>query len=101
MNAMLIKVMVPVIVGPLSYFLMQWLKSVSGKVDALPPLPKRAIVLVLVSVITELAAISGIGSDCDGSSLSACLATLDQDALKAAVGAALAFGIHAVRKPTK
>lgn len=89
MNAIL-----PLIVGPLTFVVMQGIKALSATVDALPPVAKRVAVMVIAIALTALGAASGIDFQCDAQSGVNCLSTLDKDAVKAAVGAALAYALH-------
>lgn len=89
MNAVL-----PLIVGPLTFVVMQGLKGLSATVDTLPPVAKRGAVMVISIALTALGAASGIDFQCDPEFGTNCLSTLDKDAVKAAVGAALAFVLH-------
>lgn len=89
MNAIL-----PLIVGPLTFVVMQGCKALSATVDALPPVAKRVAVMVIAIALTALGAASGVDFQCDADAGVNCLTTLDKDAVKAVVGAALAYVMH-------
>lgn len=89
MNAIL-----PLIVGPLTFVVMQGCKALSATVDALPPIAKRVAVMVIAIALTALGAASGVDFQCNVDSGVNCLSTLDKDAVKAVVSAALAYALH-------
>lgn len=89
MNAIL-----PLIVGPLTFVVMQGLKALSATVDALPPVAKRVAVMVIAIALTALGAASGVDFQCNVDTGVNCLNTLDKDAVKAVVSAVLAYVMH-------
>ena len=94
MSKFLMPILLPVIVGPLTFLVMQGLKAVSATIDALPPVAKRIAVLVTASLLTMLGAWSGVDLSCDPAVTDNCLANLSEDSIKAVVGAVLAFLLH-------
>ena len=98
MSKFLMPILLPVIVGPLTFLVMQGAKAVSATVDALPATAKRIAVLVVATLLTMLGSWAGVDFHCDPEAAVNCLATLDKDAVKAAVGAVVAFGLHLAKK---
>lgn len=89
MNAIL-----PLIVGPLTFVVMQGLKALSVTVDALPPVAKRIAVMVIAIALTALGAASGVDFQCNVDTGANCLTDINADAVKAVISAALAYAIH-------
>lgn len=98
MSKFLMPILLPVIVGPLTFLVMQGAKAVSATIDALPTTAKRIAVLVVATLLTMLGSWAGVDFNCDPEAAVNCLATLDKDAVKAAVGAAVAFLLHLAKK---
>lgn len=94
MPSFIANAVLPLIVGPLTFVVMQGLKALSGTIDALPPVAKRVAVMVVAIALTALGAASGVDFQCDVDAGVNCLTTLDKDAMKAVVGAALAYALH-------
>lgn len=94
MSKLMLTIAMPLIVAPLTFLVMQGAKAVSATVDALPVTAKRIAVLVIATALTMLGSWAGVDFNCDPEAAVNCLATLDKDAVKAAVGAALAFLLH-------
>ena len=94
MPSFITNALLPLIVGPLTFVVMQGLKALSVTVDALPPVAKRVAVMVIAIALTALGALSGVDLQCSVDSGVNCLNTLDKDAVKAVVGAALAYVLH-------
>jgi hypothetical protein len=100
MQGMLLPLVLPLVVGPISFVLMQALKTASNTVENLPPLAKRFAVAGIAVVLTVLGKATGVDLACDVNAATNCLSALDQDAVKAIIGAALAYVIH-FAKPKK
>jgi hypothetical protein len=94
----LLPVVMPVIVGPLTFVVMQGLKALSATIDALPPTAKRIAVMVVATLLTFLGSWAGVDFNCDPEAAVNCLSTIDQDAVKAAVATGLAFVLHLAKK---
>lgn len=86
--------LLPLIVGPLTFVVMQGLKALSVTVDGLSPVAKRVAVMLIAIALTALGAASGVDFQCDVEGTVNCLDTLDKDAVKAVVAAALAYIMH-------
>lgn len=103
MKLLALSLLLPAIVGPVTFVVMQWLKKVSAWVDAQSPLVKRSAVALIAFALTFLAKVTGVDIPCEADTN--CLSVLDQDTVKAVVGTALAFGLHslknAAKKPTE
>lgn len=98
MSKLLMPILLPVIVGPLTFLVMQGAKAVSATIDKLPVTAKRIAVLVVASLLTMLGSWAGVDFGCNPDAAVDCLATLDKDAVKAAVGAAVAFLLHLAKQ---
>ena len=98
MNKLMLTLAMPVIIGPLTFLVMQGAKAVSATIDALPATAKRIAVLVVASLLTMLGSWAGVDFACDPEAAVSCLATLDKDAVKAAVGAVIAFVLHLAKQ---
>lgn len=98
MSKLLLPLVMPVIIGPLTFVVMQGLKALSATIDALPPVAKRIAVMVVATLLTILGSWAGVDFNCDPEAAVNCLATLDQDAVKAALATALAFVLHLAKK---
>jgi hypothetical protein len=91
-------ILLPVIVGPLTFLVMQGAKAVSATIDKLPATAKRIAVLVIATALTMLGSWAGVDFNCDPDAAVSCLDTLDKDAVKSAVAAILAFVLHLAKK---
>lgn len=98
MNRLVLTALTPVLIGPLTFLAMQWLKKLSQKVDSLPSNAKRVSVMVIASTLTLLGSALGIDFNCSADETANCLNTLDKDAVKAVVSAVVAYVLHAVKK---
>lgn len=101
MKNMLLTLLLPVIVGPLSFALMQVLKVASATVDRLPAMVKRFVVALIAVGLTLLGNVTGLNLHCDPEAGTTCLEVLDQDAVKAILGAGLAYGLHWLKRLPK
>lgn len=88
----------PLIIGPLTFVVMQGCKALSATVDALPPIAKRIAVLVIATALTLLGSWAGVDFQCSQDAATNCLATLDKDAVKAVVAAAISFLLHVAKQ---
>jgi hypothetical protein len=80
---------------------MQGLKSTNAMIDALPPTAKRFAVALIAAALTAIGAALGINIECDAEAATSCLATLDKEAVKALVGAIVAYAVHALKNIKK
>ena len=90
--------LLPLVVGPLAFVVMQGLKSLSATVDTMPPAAKRIAVMGIAISLTALGTISGVDFQCNVDAGVNCLSQVDQDAVKAVVGAALAYAMHYAKR---
>jgi hypothetical protein len=100
MQTALLQLALPLLVGPITFAIMQGLKNLDATVDGLGAWPKRAAVAGIAVLLTFGAKAAGVPLSCDINADVNCLAALDQDTVKALVGAALAYALHFV-KPKK
>jgi len=98
MNTILLSVAVPMILGPLTFVVMQGLKALSTTVDALPPIAKRFAVAGIAIALTIAANIAGVDVACDPNGVENCLNTLDKEAVKGVLAAAIAYALHLAKK---
>ena len=101
MSSLLLSLLGPVVIGPLTFLVMQALKHSTTVVDALPPIAKRMVVAGIAVVITLIASLTGVPIHCDVASDVNCLTLLDHDTVKAVVAAAVAFLLHALKNAGK
>lgn len=103
MKLLALSLLLPAIVGPVTFAVMQALKKVSAWVDAQSPLTKRVAVALIAFLLTLVGKLTGVEVLCAPDT--DCLAALDHETIKAMVGAALAFALHgaknAVKKPAE
>jgi hypothetical protein len=92
MKSLALSLLAPLVVGPLSFALMQSLKRLSAVVDALPPVTKRFAVTAIAIGLTVAGRVAGIEVPCEQDVN--CLPALTQDSLKAILAASLAFILH-------
>lgn len=97
MSKMLLSLLGPVLIGPLTFLVMQWLKRLNDTIDTLPSSAKRITVVAVAAILTLVANVTGIDLHCDATADTSCLALLDQDTVKALVASAVAFGLHALK----
>lgn len=101
MSGVLLSVLGPVVIGPLTFLAMQALKTTNAAIDALPPMAKRFAVAGIAIVLTLVANATGVQIACDVNAGVNCLELLDKDAVKAFVAALVAFAIHALKNVKK
>ena len=101
MSTLLLSLLGPVVIGPLTFLLMQGLKAGTTLVDGLPPLAKRLVVAGIAMVITLVASLTGVPIHCDVQADVNCLTMLDHDTVKAVVAAGVAFLLHALKGAVK
>lgn len=102
----------PVVLGPIVYYVMRELLNLSAKVDDLPPIAKRFAVVLVGTVITGALSALKLASPeacvaltdaatvaAQGSTVSACVAALTAKVpLQGITAALVAMVIHAVKK---
>lgn len=101
MRNMLLSLLLPVILGPLTFAAMQALKIASATVDKLPPFAKRLAVAVIAVALTLLSNLTGVQVACDPEAATNCLELLDKDAVRAMLSALIALSLHWVKKLPK
>jgi hypothetical protein len=98
MTKLILSATVPLVVGPITFVVMQGLKGLSATVDALPPIAKRFAVAAIAVVLTVASHLSGVEVACDPNAAQDCLSTLDTDAVKGMVAAAIAYALHLAKQ---
>lgn len=101
MSSLLLSLLGPVVIGPLTFLVMQVLKNSNTVVEGLPPLVKRMVVAGIAVAMTLIASFTGVPIHCDVASEVNCLTLLDHDTVKAVVAAAVAFLLHALKNSVK
>lgn len=94
----------PLILGPVVFAVMQGLKAASSWVDSRPAWQKRVLVPAIALIVTALSSSLGQQVACDPSALNAadCLSKFDADALKAVLASGVAFLLHWLKsRPAK
>ena len=100
MRSLLLTAAVPLLLGPLTFVVMQQLKLLSTVVDNLPVSVKRFAVAGIAILLTVIAKATGVELACDANAVESCLTTLDQDAVRAVLAAGVAYVLHlAKQKP--
>lgn len=98
MTIKLLELVLPVLLGPLTFVIVQGAKRVSAWLDATSPLAKRVLVVVVAWLVTWVAHLLGVDVACDAATNPAgCVTALDHDTLKALLAAAIAFVLHALK----
>ena len=101
MRTLMLQAAIPLLLGPLTFVVMQQLKILSGVVDTMPAAIKRFMVAGIAVVLTVASKAAGVELACDADAASSCLAALDQDAVRAMLAAGVAYLLHlAKKKPT-
>ena len=99
MKSLALSLIAPLIVGPLTFALMQALKRLSAVVDALPPVTKRFAVTAIAVALTFVGRFAGVEIPCEADVN--CLPALTQDSVKAVVAAVIAFALHWLKQNGK
>lgn len=99
MKTLALSLLLPVIVGPLTFVTMQSIKRLSAFVDAQSPTVKRFAVAAIAFALTLVGKLTGVDVPCTPDEN--CLALLDQDTVKAVVGAVLAYALHGIKNAAK
>lgn len=101
MPKFLLPVLLPILLGPLTFVVMQGIKALSAAIDALPGTVKRFIVAGIAVALTLAGNAAGIDLSCNPDAGTTCLEVLDKDAVKALLSAAIAFLLHWARGQVK
>lgn len=101
MTGLALTLLTPILVGPLTFLAMQGLKTTNALIDAQSPLVKRFLVALIAASLTSIGAVLGVNIECDAEAATSCLATLDKEAVKAIVGAIVAYAVHALKNVKK
>jgi hypothetical protein len=99
MKSLALSLALPLLVGPLTFAVMQGLKRVSAWVDAQSAFVKRLAVAGIALVLTLLSTLTGVTIPCEAEVN--CLAVLDHDTVKALVGAVVALAMHRLKVLSK
>lgn len=97
MRNLILQAAMPLLLGPLTFVVMQQLKMLSRHVDALPATAKRFAVAAIAVVLTVLSTTTGVVVTCDPAAAS-CLSSIPEDAVRAALAAGVAYLLHVGRK---
>lgn len=86
--------LVPALLGPLTFLVMQGLKAASVTVDALPPVGKRLAVFAIASGLSYVSRATGVALPCDADAATTCLSALDSESVRAVLAAGVAYLLH-------
>lgn len=101
MKTLLLTSLIPLVVGPITFLVMQNIKHASRWVDSLPPAAKRLVVMLIAVGLTALGHAAGVEIQCDPTSGINCLADLNKDAVSAIISTTVAFLMHQHRQLSK
>jgi hypothetical protein len=88
----------PLVVGTVTFGLVQLLKQGSAFINSQPALVKRALAVAVAFVVTVLAETVGMPSPCTLAGAEGCLESLTPNAVEGLVGALVAMALHSVAK---
>lgn len=88
----------PVVLGPLTYLVMAWLKVLATVIDRSPAVVQRAAVVVIAVCIAAAAEWTGVKLECVGQEPGCTLADVDVPLVKAVLGSVVAMVMHAMRQ---
>ena len=90
----------PMLLGPIVYLVVRYLKQISGWVDAQGPAIKRTLVVAIAILVTAGTNLVGQPIQCDTDALNAadCLNQLTPEILKAILASGTAFLLHYLKK---
>ena len=94
MTNMLLGLVGPLLVGPLTFLVVQGIKALSLTVDNLSPTVKRFAVPAIAVILSLGARAMHVDLACDVNADINCLNTLTPDVVKGLVGAGVAFALH-------
>jgi hypothetical protein len=91
---------IPMVLGPLVYVIVKYLKSISGWIDAQSPAIKRTLVVAISILVTAGTNLVGQPVTCSVDAVDAaeCLGQLTPEVLKAILASGTAFLLHALKK---
>ena len=101
MPKFLLPILLPVVLGPLTFVVMQGIKALSATIDRLPGTAKRFLVAGIAVALTLLGNATGLDLTCNPDAGTTCLEVLDKDAVKAILSAAIAFLLHWAKAQAK
>lgn len=101
MPSFLTPVVLPIILGPLTFVVMQLLKQASNAVENLPPMMKRFVVAGIATALTLVGTATGVDLSCNQELSATCLDVLDKDAVRAVLSAGIAFLLHYAKNAAK
>lgn len=93
----------PILLGPIVFAIVQGLKAMSQWIDALPAWQKRVLVPAIAILVTAGTSALGGGVACDPSvpNITDCLDQFSPDATKALLGSVVAYLLHYLKtRPT-
>lgn len=95
----LVTMLLPLVVGTLTFLAVQGVKRLSAVVEAQPPALKRILALGIAFALTWLAERVGAPSPCTVATADGCLQSLTPTAIQGLVGALVAMAVHSLKKP--
>ena len=104
-KAWAIGIVIPMLLGPLVYLVVKYLKVISTWIDNQSATIKRTLVVAVAILVTAGANLLGQPINCDTAAASAteCLNQLTPDIIKAVLASGIAFFLHYLKqsKPSK
>jgi hypothetical protein len=98
MKLKLLEMLLPLLLGPLAFAVMQLGKRASDALDRLPAMTKRVVVLGLAWALTWVAHTLGVELQCDATvDAAACFGGMTQDTVQALLAALVAFALHGLK----
>lgn len=101
LSGVAVSLVLPVVIGPLTFVVMQGVKALSAVVDNLPPFVKRFAVALIAVLLTVAGNAAGVDLACNPDGGTTCLEVLDKDAVKALLSTGIAFGLHWAKAQAK
>jgi len=94
-----IEPLLPLLVGTLTFFAMQYAKRLSAWVDAQTPTTKRLGIVIVAATLTAIGQAAQVDFQCDLDTN--CLGALDEDAVKTVASALVAYALHGMKSMRK
>ena len=91
---------IPMLLGPLVYLIVKYLKQISWWIDSRGPAIKRTLVVAVAILVTAGANLAGqpISCDVNAENVSDCLAQFTPEVVKALLASGTAFLLHHLKK---
>lgn len=94
LSGLALSLALPMVLGPLTFVVMQGLKALSVAIDNLPAMAKRFVVAGIAVGLSLLGGAAGLDLTCNPDAGTTCLELLDKDAVRALLSTGIAFALH-------